>query len=278
MLGTANRVSYNLAARVDDNSDYAAHSTYRIGTSIPLASGTHVRASVGTAFNAPAFSQIRPTLYTVGSPDLSPEKSRSWEVGIEQSFASDVARLSASHFNQRFADLIQFVFGGPPSYKGSYANLAEAQSNGYEAELDITPPGIVSASGSFTQSTPRVTRLSSAYSGDLTVGQALIRRPTHAGSATFTVSPRGASLSATAMHVGKRPDVDFAAFPSPTVTLPAYDRVDISGTLDVWRRASASLSLTARAENAFDRKYQTVLHFPAPGRVILLGARFSGSL
>ena len=280
LLGTAaSRLSYTAAVRIDDNSDYASYTTYRLGTSVSVAAGTRVRGSFSTAFNAPAFSQLRPTLYTTGSPGLSPEKSASWEVGVEHFLESGYGHVSASYFNQRFNDLIQYVSGGPPSFKGSYANLAQAQSNGYEAELDITPPGIVSASASLTQATPRVSRISSAYSGDLTIGQALIRRPTHSATGSLTIAPRTGSLSVTANYVGKRPDVDFAAFPSPTVTLPAYTRVDVSGSLELWKGThGSSLSLTARAENALDNKFETVLHFPAPGRVILIGARFSGSL
>src|SRR4029079_12872139 len=119
-------------------------------------------------------------------------------------------------------DLIQYVSGGPPSYKGSYANLAAAESNGYEAELEVTPPGMLAGSASMTVATPKVTRISPAYTGDLTVGQALIRRPTHSGTASLSIAPRIGTLTLTANYVGKLPDVDFAAFPSPTVTLPAY--------------------------------------------------------
>jgi outer membrane cobalamin receptor len=55
--------------------------------------------------------------------------------------------------------------------------------------------------------------------------------------------------------------------------------VDVGGTFELWRGpGNSSLALTARAENAFDKRYETVLHFPAPGRVILVGARFNGSL
>jgi len=93
------------------------------------------------------------------------------------------------------------------------------------------------------------------------------------------VAPRLGSFSVTANYIGKRPDVDFVQFPSPTITLPAYTRVDVAGSLDIWRgRNGASLALTGRAENALDKTYETVLHFPAPQRVILIGARFSGSL
>ena len=280
LLGTlANRFSYTAAARVDDNSDYASYTTYRLGASIPLMLGTRVRGSVSTAFNAPAFNRLRPTLYTVGSPLLTPEHIRSWEAAVEQSLPSGSGRISAGYFNQYFGDLIQYVSGGPPSYKGSYANLAAAESNGYELELEVTPPGIVSGSASMTVATPRVTRISPAYTGDLTVGQALIRRPTHSGTASLNFAPRLGTLTLAANYVGKRPDVDFAAFPSPTVTLAAYTRVDASAVFDIWRSAKgSSLALTARAENALDKKYDTVLHFQAPGRVLMIGARLSGSL
>jgi vitamin B12 transporter len=275
----AGRVAYTAAARIDDNSDYKSYATYRLGMSVPVAGGTRLRGSLGTAFNAPAFSQLWPTLYTVGSPDLTPEHSSSWEAGVEHALESGYGRMSASYFNQRFDDLIQYVAGGPPSFKGGYANLAQARSNGYEATIEVTPPGIVSASASLTQANPRVTRISPAYSGDLTVGAALIRRPTHSATASLAVSPRWGSFSVVANRIGKRPDVDFVLFPSPTVTLPAYTRLDASASVDVWKSENgSSLALTGRAENAFGAKYETVLHFPAPGRVLLVGARFSGSL
>ncbi len=85
LLGSPRRwVTYTAAVRLDDNSEYGSHTTYRLGASIPVASDIRVRASLSTAFNAPAFNQVRPTLYTAASPNLSPERTRSWETGIEQ--------------------------------------------------------------------------------------------------------------------------------------------------------------------------------------------------
>ncbi len=91
--------------------------------------------------------------------------------------------------------------------------------------------------------------------------------------------PRYGSFTISGSYVGKRPDVDFNQFPSPTVTLPAYVRVDAATEAGIWRGESgSSLSLTARVENLLDKRYETVLHYPAPRRAILLGARLSGSL
>lgn len=211
---------------------------------------------------------------------MSPEKTRSWEIGVEQSFPNGT-RLSAGIFNQRFRNLIQYVPGGPPNFLGGFANLTEAESNGFEAELSVTTAANWHAAANYTRARPRVTRISSDYAGDLEVGQALIRRPVHSGSASLAWSKKGAgTLSLNASYVGDRPDLDFARFPSPVVTLPAYVRVDVASSRDIFRSASgkSSLAITARVENALDKRYEDVLNFRAPGRTVLLGARFSGGL
>jgi outer membrane cobalamin receptor len=123
--------------------------------------------------------------------------------------------------------------------------------------------------------------VSSDYTGDLKPDDALLRRPEHSGNASITWARSGvASLSGTASFVGERPDMDFTQFPSPVVMLPAYAKVDLAGSVEVYRRRSGrtSFGITARIENALDREYEDVLNFPAPGRTLLMGARISGSL
>jgi len=275
------RASYTVSARLDDNSDYGTHSTYRAGTNIPVTSTTRLRASFSTAFNAPAFNQLRPTLFTKGSPDLAPERGKSWEIGVEQLLLRGTVSLSGSLFRQRFTDMIQYVGGGAPDFLGSFENLTEAKSNGYEVEAVVRPASGVVASGSYTVAEPRVSRVSPYYSGGVKPGDALVRRPTHSGSASvsFTRATFG-SIAVSGSYVGKRPDFDFTQFPSPVVTLPSYVRVDASGSKDVLRfnAGRSSLALTARVENVFDKEYQDVFNFSTTGRIILLGARYSGSL
>src|SRR5690349_6941503 len=150
------RVSYTLSGRVDDNSDYPRFATYRIGGNVEVLPDVRLRASLSSAFNAPAFNELRPTLYTVGSPDLRPEKIHSGELGLTASIPGDFLRVSGSYFAQRFADLIQFVNGGPPDFKGSFANLNSATSNGYEIELQVAPNTRVRGNVSYTIVNPRV--------------------------------------------------------------------------------------------------------------------------
>jgi vitamin B12 transporter len=276
LLGNVWKLSYTVSGRVDDNSDYSRFLTYRIGANIAVVPRVRLRASVSTAFNAPAFNQLRPTLYTVGSPDLGPEKIRSSEVGLVAMLHQSV-RLSGAVFNQRFAELIQFVAGGPPTFKGSYENLTRATANGYEAELEIEPRNGFRGSASYTVVNPRVTGVSDAYTGSDRAGDALIRRASHSGKVVAAFAGRsGASVSASIGIIGKRPDLDFAQFPSPRVTLAGYTKTDVSAEVPLTTEERGGLTLTARIENLFDRQYEDVLYFRAPGRIVFVGARAVG--
>ncbi|HEY3114453.1 MAG TPA: TonB-dependent receptor [Gemmatimonadaceae bacterium] len=277
LLGNlADRVSYTISGRVDDNSDYRRFATYRLGANVTVMPALRIRASLSTAFNAPAFNQLRPTLYTVGSPDLRPEKIRSAEIGLVTNFRPDVIQFTTSYFAQRFSDLIQYVNGAPPTFKGSFANLTGATSNGYEAELHVTPTTNWRGSASYTIVSPRVTRIEPGYQGADRAGDALLRRPTHSGTLVVSYArPRGASLGTAISYVGKRPDLDFAQFPSPRVTLPAHTKVDLSAEYPLTGPNRAQLSLNARIENLFNRSYEEVLHFASPRRTVLVGGRAS---
>ena len=278
LLGNpVDRLSFTLSGRVDDNSDYARYATYRVGGNLGIVTGLRLRASLSSAFNAPAFNELRPTLYTVGSPNLSPEKIHSAEVGMIGFLPGDAVRLSASYFTQRFANLIQYINGGPPDFKGSFANLNAAVSNGYEAELQLLLAARWRGNASYTVVNPRVDAVDANYQGTDRAGDALLRRPSHSGALGISYfDASGFNLGSTLAYVGQRPDLDFSQFPSPRVSLPAYTKVDVSGELPLLKQVTR-LTLTARVENLFDRRYEEVLHFATPGRTILIGGRAAAS-
>jgi outer membrane cobalamin receptor len=75
--------------------------------------------------------------------------------------------------------------------------------------------------------------------------------------------------------VGKRADTDFSQYPYTRLTLPAYTKLDISAELPIAAPSRTGLILTARVENTLNKRYEDVLHFAAPGRTVLIGARAS---
>jgi vitamin B12 transporter len=274
------RVDYTMSGRFDDHSDFGRFTTYRAAANVSLTSFLRARASIASAFNAPSFSQLHETLYTEANPDLDPERARSIDVGVELMPFGDVTRVSIGHFDQTFLDMIQYIAGGPPSYRGSYGNLAEARARGYQAEVTFSPARRVFGSASYTWVTAEATRVDPASAGGLAAGEALLRRPSHSGTAKvgYLIGSAG-SVDVGAVYVGKRPDLDFAQFPSPMVTLPSYMRADVGGVLNLSALAGmrTPISITLRVENVFDRQYEDVLHFRSPGRTVLVGAKITAS-
>lgn len=273
------RVSYTLSARLDRNSDFGNFYTHSTGLSVQALRSTRMRASYGTAFNAPSFAQMRPTLYTVASPDLDAERSTSWQVGIEQTIGSGLT-IGGTLFRQSYTQMIQYVPGGPPSFMGSFANLAGATANGSELEA-IADASAWSARlrgvvlrANYSEVRPRVRSLSAAYNGSLKVGDALIRRPTHSANMSVSVARKAWDVSAIVNRVGRRPDVDFSQFPSPTLTLDSYTKLDAAGSLGLEFLQYGKWAATWRAENLTGKKYQDVIGFRAPGRSVFVGLRW----
>jgi vitamin B12 transporter len=277
-LASVGRLALTLGGRVDDPSDFESAATYRLGTALRLSSGSILRGSLSTAYNAPAFYHLLDTDFTTGNPSLSPERARNFEVGASQEVLGGLASITASYFDQRFRELIEYVPGGPPDFVGTYANLRGASSKGFELELSTARRGW-SGRASLTFLKAVVSELGTGYQGDAQVGDELLRRPRRSGnlSASWTGSS-GASAIVTARHIGKRPDLDFRTFPSARVTLPSATIADIAASLPVVRGGRTPVALTLNVDNVFDKKYQEIFNFAAPGRRVLVGGRVEALL
>jgi vitamin B12 transporter len=278
-LATLRRVALTLSGRLDDPSDFDRAGTYRAGAAVRLFEGSSLRGSLSTAYNAPAFYHLLDTDFTAGNPDLSPERSRNAEVGLKQELLAGFVSLSATYFDQKFVDLIEYVPGGPPDYVGTYANLRAATSRGFELELTTAARGGWWGSASLTMLKTRVAELQPGYQGDAKVGDELLRRPRRTGSASVNWTGwNGASAAVMARYLGKRPDFDFRSFPSVRVNLPAATVVDLAASLPVLRGGRTPVALTLRVDNLLDKEYQEVFNFETPGRRLLVGGRIEAWL
>lgn len=279
-LASLDAIALNASARVDDPSDFDRAVTYRLGSAFRLAEGLRLRGSISTSFNAPAFFYLFDTDFTIGNPALEPERARSFEASVEQTLFDGFAAATATYFDQRFNQLIQYVPGGAPDFVGTYANLAAANSRGYELEFVTARRGGWSVHGSYTALRAVVRDLDPAYQGSASVGDELLRRPRRSATlgAAFAAG-RGATASLSGRYIGKRPDFDFRTFPSPRIMLPGFTVLDLAGSLPVlFKDGAPRLTLTARVENVLDRHYQEVFNFDAPGRRIVVGGRVESLL
>ncbi len=90
--------------------------------------GTGLRApSLFELFGASTFGGFR-TVF--GSTALDPEKSLSWDIGVDQKFLGDKAEFGVTYFQDNIDDIIIF---GPTGY----INIDDADSRGIEASLKM---------------------------------------------------------------------------------------------------------------------------------------------
>lgn len=268
------------SVRYDDHSDYHGATTARGGISVRPWTAAHVRASYGSAFNAPPFYATQGSAYNRPNPSLRPERAHTLDLALEQELLDGRVSVTAGWFDQRFAEMIQYV---PAVYDASFNvvapayfdNLTGARSRGVDLRASLAPARAVFATASYTITSAVVTRTAPGYAGAQRPGDALLRRPTHQGSATVTFAPGGWSLSATTTYTGRRPDMDFSQYPSPVVTLPAYTLLNLAASADVLHSRAGTIAATARADNVLDRRYQEVFNFAAPRRAVFVGLRLA---
>lgn len=265
-----------LGARLDHSSRYGDFGTYRVALSQRLTTGTRLRASVGTSFREPSFTETEPSDFATGSPDLRPERAASWELGASQELLAGRASVGATYFDQRFVDLIDYR---PAGAGGTYYNVARARAGGVEGEASLAATRAVDLHASYTWLDTRVLRrgFSASPQATLVEGGPLLRRPKHSAAAGLDWRPRFATLGAQATYVGTRDDRLFL-YDAPyteNVTLPSYTKIDLSADVPVIRQGDPRAALTLRVDDLFGASYQQVAGYASPGRVVLAGVRLA---
>ena len=276
VMDLASGLAVNLNGRVDDNSAFGTFFTYRAGAIYRLPTGTRLRASVGRSFKAPTFcEQFCDAPFVVGDSTLRPERSTSWEAGLEQGLSGGRVSLWLTYFDQRFRDMIVYDGSGAPGAP-TYFNGAAARSRGIETGVAATLAPEVKVSASYTYLRAKATDDGGLPSATFSAGARLIRRPAH--SAELAVRGRVAdriTWGGSIAYLGRRDDVDFNQFPAQRVELPAYATVDVASEVDIVRAGPgrAGVSGTVRAENLFNQAYDQAVGFRGRGRGVFGGVK-----
>ncbi len=269
------RLSYVVGGRLDQNSAFGTFPTMRASLAYVLSAEARVRASIGSAFTAPTFSQNFSTGFVTGNPALQPEHSRSAELGFDTFLADGRLTLKATGFLQQFANIIDYSGNAPPGTP-SYYNVAGANANGVELEGIYRAGGGVTLSGSYTYTDTKTTKIGfdSTTGASYVPGQPLIRRPKNAWAVSaLQTYGNGSQLTLVAAFVGERADRDFVPFPAVPVTLPGYTKVDFSFVQPLPSHIRGGIALEGRVENLLNAQYQEIDHFQAPGRELFIGLR-----
>jgi vitamin B12 transporter len=264
------RLALNGGLRLDANDRFGDFFTYRTGAAFRVLPSTRLRLAAGTAFKEPTFFENYAEGFTRGNPELEPEHSRMFELGVEQTLPGGRGSVQLTHFRQRFRDLIQYVSRDFGSTDPNYENVTAARALGTELEWELAVSSALGLSGSITL---LETEAAEADVEDPTFapGQPLLRRPERMATMGAAYTRGRATLDARWYYVGERADLDFATFPATRVSLDAYHRLDLNMIVQLRALRSNALDLTLRLENVLDAEYEEVLNYPARGRSIWLG-------
>lgn len=246
--GSIGKLEVDEGLRVDDIEGIGTRVTGRAGLRYFLGGGVSVRGSAGTAFKAPSFYALGNPF--VGNPDLKPESSTAFELGLD--WRLDRAnRASVALFRTRYRDLVDFIPADPPRLD----NRSRVTSKG------------VSASFSHEVGRQFAIGLDAQYveTEDAETAAQLLNRPRWRAGASFEWHPN-TQLAMRARYAFTDERSDYS-IPTGTLTLDPAHRASVSAVWDI----SAATRISVDAENLFDDDGQDAIGFPALPRRVRIG-------
>jgi vitamin B12 transporter len=227
--------------RYDSFSDFEEAVTWRAGISyrVPVLK-TLLHANYGTAYTPPTPQDLTPVFG--GNPNLlDPERSRGYEIGIEQPLSDNQLLLRATWFRNDIEDTYQYL---PPFFIPTA--VGEATTSGVESGIQWTPCQSFSANLNYTY----------LDATDDTNEARLVRRPRHSINGGITVKPHDdVTVSLSAVYVIDREDFTFAG----QSDVEDFLNVRLSAT---WR-VTKNVEIFGRIENLRGDQYEEIPGFPA---------------
>jgi vitamin B12 transporter len=235
--------------RWDDADEWGSEVSPRLYLGWKLSPAVELTAGYGHGFRQPSVGELY--FPFSGNPELEPETSDSYEVGL--GWFAGSSRVQANVFQTELENLIDYSF-----VTFSFANVAAAEIVGAELMWDV----------------PLSANLVSSLQGtwldtEDAHGLPLLRRPEWSGAWTLHGVLWGRlSGDLTLIYVGERADVDPITF--GRTELGSY----VTGNLALSYEILRGLDLLLRIQNVADEDYQEVAGYPAPGRRVTGGLRY----
>jgi len=227
------------SVRHDENSTYGGKTTGRIGATWALSDALLLRSSLATGFRAPSGYELYDPW--AGNPDLVPETSRSFDLGLEKTIGD--TRLRATLFRIDTDNLIDYVSYVYTQVPGT------TKRQGVELEATGRIGGTFGYSVNYTYLDWSNPDLDSSSSWNTSFGR-------HTLAATLdTELTRNLTGAISLRYVADRQ------------SLPDYGVVDAKLTYDLGEGREVWL----RAENLLDKHYELWPGYGTSGRAVYVG-------
>lgn len=237
--------SFTLGVRHDDHQNFGGEDTYKGALAyLYEETGTKMRGSYGTGFRAPSLYQL---YSSYGDPNLKPEESKGYDVGIDQELFGRKVLLSVTYFHTKIDQLIDWNW---TTWK--YYNVGKVNTKGWETSISFKPLDWLSLDAHYTY-----TGAKDETPGGTSQGKYLIYRPKHTGGASLNIKPlEKLNVNLNTQYVGKR-----YRNTSNTAEMPSYTLVNLAASYEV----TQWLQVFGRVDNLTDKNYQSIYQYGEPG-------------
>jgi vitamin B12 transporter len=319
----------NLGVGLEENAVFQFAATPRVSLAYYLRrpatdaffGSTKLRSNFGTGIKEPSIFNEGASLYSLlsklpqgpnliskfGISPIQPERSRSFDAGLEQGLWRERARVRLTFFDNRFFDLMEFVrntalpqLGVPPDVAaasgfGAAVNSGSYRSKGVELEgeahfgrglivranydyLDAIVTRSFSGNALRPAFNPLFPQIPIGAFGPL-VGNRPFRRSPHSGSLWVDYSRGRFVVNVTGYFVGRQDDSTFLSdeFFGNSLLLPnenlnaGYQKIDWSGRWSASRISTFYISV----ENALSQQYHAAFGYPALPLTVRAGMQFT---
>ncbi|QKF59318.1 TonB-dependent receptor plug domain-containing protein [Aliarcobacter lanthieri] len=110
-----NKTIFTQSLRYDKYSDFENKTTGKVGVKQYIIDDLNISANYGTGYNIPSTFELYDA--SSGNINLKPEKTKSYDVGVEYK------GFSATYFNSKIENLINWEWTGPGAYDGKNKNI-----------------------------------------------------------------------------------------------------------------------------------------------------------
>ena len=255
------------------------HVTVRGGLVYKLTDNLNLKGNIGTAFRTPAPDEFATDYVSpwgthyIGNPYLKPEKSTSYDAGVE--YSKDLLKGGLTFFHTDFKDKILSYYDSTLKAQ-TFKNVDGATLQGIEANISYDvglAAGLNLSIGPFSNITYH-TRYSSKDSLEISkYGKTLLYTPKWTGAFGIKAGKERWDVRLIANYTGDEKVQDWNRS-SPTYG-KAIDKGDFTVVnLKGSYRPVKNLEITASVENLFDRAYEYVQYYPMPGRTFVGGVKW----
>jgi vitamin B12 transporter len=264
-LSLFERLFLSAGGRHDDNNMFQDADTYRLTAAFLVpGSGLRLHGSYGKGIKNPSFFELFGVFPPfVGNPDLKPETSRGYDLGVEQSWSR--GKIDITYFHADLQDEIVPVFG---PISTAVNQTGESRRSGVEVQGSARINDAWSFAGHYTY----LDAEEQTAAGAMRVRE--IRRPRNIAGMNFNYAFRDkrGNVNLGVRYNGAQLDnafLDPVTFAPTRVTLGSYTLVNFAVSYDLAR----NVTLFGRIENLLDERYEQVFSYRSPGLGAFLGVR-----